>query len=209
MKTHKIISAKEKEFQDKLNEMSQYYGKEINDLRQKLNEANQTVERFRESKNSLQDNLKKALMRGVVAMNLEAMNVLDSDGREINNMNLIDSMIGSSNLNMNATNFNNDNLSNTNNVRIEQLERKVVVKDNNWVNACAVPSKMKSNIISKEIEDENEFEEPSNNRLNNHNFSMNHNLQKPTPYPAVNKIDNSNFHDELTKSILNLIFLII
>jgi len=79
MKTIKTINNKEKEFQDKLNEMSQYYGKEINDLRAKLQDAYSTIEKYKESKNILQENLKKALMRGVVAMNLEAMNVLEGD----------------------------------------------------------------------------------------------------------------------------------
>jgi hypothetical protein len=45
---------------------------------------------------------------------------------------------------------------------IQKEERKVVVKDNNWVNAAAVPSKMKSNIISYNNE---EFEEEAEDDL--------------------------------------------
>jgi len=44
MKIYKIVSVKEKACDDKLNEMAQYYGKEINDLRNKLNEANSIIE---------------------------------------------------------------------------------------------------------------------------------------------------------------------
>ena len=79
MKIYKIVSVKEKACDDKLNEMAQYYGKEINDLRNKLNEANLTIEQSNQSKAQIQENLKKVLMRGVMAMNMEAMNVLDKD----------------------------------------------------------------------------------------------------------------------------------
>ena len=79
MKIYKIVSIKEKACDDKLNEMAQYYGKEINDLRNKLNEANAIIEQSNQSKTQIQENLKKVLMRGVMAMNMEAMNVLDKD----------------------------------------------------------------------------------------------------------------------------------
>ena len=79
MKIYKIVSAKEKECQDKLNEMAQYYGKEISDLRNKLSEANIKNEQLLASRNLIQENLKKVVMRGVMAMNMEAMNVLDTN----------------------------------------------------------------------------------------------------------------------------------
>ena len=79
MKIYKIVSVKEKACDDKLNEMAQYYGKEINDLRNKLNEANAIIEQSNQAKTQIQENLKKVLMRGVMAMNMEAMNVLDKD----------------------------------------------------------------------------------------------------------------------------------
>jgi len=79
MKIYKIVSVKEKACDDKLNEMAQYYGKEINDLRNKLNEANSIIEQSNQAKAQIQENLKKVLMRGVMAMNMEAMNVLDKD----------------------------------------------------------------------------------------------------------------------------------
>jgi hypothetical protein len=159
----KLIATKEKEFNDKLNEMSQYYGKEINDLRSKLSEANQTVEKYKESKNQIQENLKKALMRGVVAMNLEAMNVLDDDPDKMNffdAVNLNNLNHGPSGNNVNMAKIPNNNTLQINNQPTTSYkeERKVVVKDNNWVNACVVPSKMKSNIISHQNE---EFEEES------------------------------------------------
>lgn len=78
-KTFNTILAKENEFKNKLNEMGQFYGKEISDLKAKLAEANNSIEKYKENKIYLQDNLKRALMRGVVAMNLEAMNILDPE----------------------------------------------------------------------------------------------------------------------------------
>lgn len=207
MKTIKVIAAKEKEFQDKLNEMSQYYGKEISDLRAKLHDATHTVEKFKESKNAIQENLKKALMRGVVAMNLEAMNVLEDDPNNINIFDNLGTFGGQSiqsipgNMPSNLSNIpqkntNNLQVNNQNNISqsipILNEERKVVVKDNNWVNACAVPTKMKSNIISKEQEEENEFEQ-------SHSYNY-----KPTATPMINKLENlpiqSNYYEELTKS---------
>jgi hypothetical protein len=121
MKTVKTINQKEKEFQDKLNEMSQYYGKEINDLRVKLQEANSTIEKYKESKNILQDNLKKALMRGVVAMNLEAMNVLEGDGINSSNLKLMENLMGNLNLsNTSIPNSANNNKINDSNHTITQ-----------------------------------------------------------------------------------------
>ena len=87
MKLFKIVSQKENEFNTKLNEMANYYNKEITDLRNKLNDANYNIEKTNQSKNQLQENLKKVLMRGVMAMNMEAMNVLDKNGVNNNNFN--------------------------------------------------------------------------------------------------------------------------
>lgn len=201
MKIMKVISAKEKEFNEKLTEMSQYYGKEICDLRNKLAEANQTVEKYKESKNQIQENLKKALMRGVVAMNLEAMNVLDEDPKKMNFFDNINLGINSEGVVSNTGQVNNMQNMQKNNVTpmlglnndltsniIQKEERKVIVKDNNWVNAAAVPSKMKSNIISYKNE---EFEEE----------------EYEIPQTYINKQEPiSDYYSELTKSkkIFNL-----
>lgn len=195
MKIMKVISAKEKEFNEKLTEMSQYYGKEICDLRNKLAEANQTVEKYKESKNQIQENLKKALMRGVVAMNLEAMNVLDEDPKKMNFFDNINLGVNSEGVVSNTGQVNNMQNMQKNNVTpmlgvnnnltsniIQKEERKVVVKDNNWVNAAAVPSKMKSNIISYNNE---EFEEE----------------EYAIPQTYINKQEPiSDYYSELTKS---------
>lgn len=243
MKTINTINNKEKEFQDKLNEMSQYYGKEINDLRAKLQDAYLTIEKYKESKNVLQENLKKALMRGVVAMNLEAMNVLEGEGINSSNLKLVENLMGNLNLSNNSipnsannnkinesnhttgrneenhvnhtntTNKNNYN-SNTQNILTENLEnnRKNVVKDSNWVNACSVPAKMKSNIISTENEIDNEFEESfrvksnrnpnpiQKNKLHENSSGLTSNL-----LPSAN-MQSQSVHDELSKS--NITFLI-
>ena len=60
MKIFKIVSQKENEFNSKLNEMANYYNKEITDLRNKLNDANYNIEKTNQSKNQLQENLKKS-----------------------------------------------------------------------------------------------------------------------------------------------------
>jgi centrosomal protein POC5 len=46
-------------------------------LRQKLDEANVIVEQENKNKAMMQENLKKAFMRGVCALNFEAMNILN------------------------------------------------------------------------------------------------------------------------------------
>lgn len=52
------------------------YNKEIESLRDKLNDANSYVENEQRNKMLIQENLKKAFMRGVCALNFEAMNIL-------------------------------------------------------------------------------------------------------------------------------------
>jgi centrosomal protein POC5 len=58
------------------------YSKEIDMLRRKLEEANRIVEKGNIQKSNMQDNLKKAFMRGVCALNFEAMNILDPNGED-------------------------------------------------------------------------------------------------------------------------------
>jgi hypothetical protein len=233
MKTIKTIQHKEKECEDKLNEMSQFYGKEINDLRAKLNEANKQIEKYKESKSLLQDNLKKALMRGVVAMNLEAMNVLEGDPSNNSNLKLMENLIGnlnlsnnssSSNLNINTQNsIPNSEKENSNFVKTNLLQnnpknnvtnpislnenydskKKLVIKDNNWVNASSVPTKLKSNIISIENDNENnenEFEESF--RIKSTNINNQHIKQKSNQGIIITspKSQHKSVHDELTKS---------
>jgi hypothetical protein len=234
MKTLKTIQQKEKECQDKLNEMSQFYGKEINDLRTKLNEANKLIEKYKESKSVLQDNLKKALMRGVVAMNLEAMNVLEGDGTSNSSIKIMENLMGNLNLSNTSSNsniLNNKNISvqsesnlNTQNslkneektlnkaninptsiknvpTNAENFEnsKKLVVKDNNWVNASAVPAKMKSNIISTENENENEFEESF--RVKSTRNQITRQKSNPNVLTSLSSQPKS-VHEELSKSNL-------
>jgi hypothetical protein len=57
-------------------------------LREQLNEANSKNEEYENNKHMLQDNLKKAFLRGMSAMNLEAMGVLgDQDSANISEAN--------------------------------------------------------------------------------------------------------------------------
>ena len=108
MQIYKIVSVKEKACDDKLNEMAQKYGKEINDLRNKLNDANILIEQNNQAKAQIQENLKKVLMRGVMAMNMEAMNVLDKDVLKNNDISAIaDNIINNVNINDISNNNNN------------------------------------------------------------------------------------------------------
>ena len=54
-----------------------HYNKEIEMLRTRLSEAERKIAVEEEEKISIQENLKKAFMRGVCAMNFEAMNILN------------------------------------------------------------------------------------------------------------------------------------
>ena len=172
MKIYKIVSAKEKECQDKLNEMAQYYGKEISDLRNKLSEANIKNEQLLASRNLIQENLKKVVMRGVMAMNMEAMNVLDTNqiktdlvsntaSNIVNDLNITGNVNQNKNINNNNKTINSNNnqfqvnqsfqpnnemlINNNNNNNINN--NNPVVKDANWVNASSVPMNMKNNLL--------------------------------------------------------------
>ena len=61
--------------------ISTQYAKEIETLNRRLSEANNQVAAANRSKASMEENLKKVFMKGVCAMNFEAMNVFgDSPG---------------------------------------------------------------------------------------------------------------------------------
>lgn len=69
-----------KEAQDtldrELGELSAKYNKEIDMLTGRLNEALRSLEEANQNKQDIQENLKKAFMRGVCALNFEAMSIL-------------------------------------------------------------------------------------------------------------------------------------
>lgn len=69
------------DFQAKLKQemssISAQYSKEIDSLRHQLNEAKNTIEVHEKTKMMTQENLKKAFMKGVCAMNMEAMTILN------------------------------------------------------------------------------------------------------------------------------------
>lgn len=194
-KIFKIVSAKEKECQDKLNEMAQFYGKEISDLRANLNEANLMIEKTKESKNMIQENLKKVLMRGVMAMNMEAMNVLDKD--------IIPKQEFTSQIEVNQS-FQ----PNISNVKVETSGPIInpVAKDANWVNASSVPSNMKNNLL---INNNDEYNMEIHDTDNNYSDAFNEETEnKPytnniTPTNPIERTYNSSQHsyfDEMQKS---------
>lgn len=79
----------QKKFNEKLEvekaEIAMHFNKEIEMLNRRLAEAEKKIEFEEESKTAIQENLKKAFMRGVCAMNFEAMNILNPAGEIINN----------------------------------------------------------------------------------------------------------------------------
>ena len=71
----------QKQFNERLeyekSEISMHYNKEIEMLRARLAEAERKITTEEEEKIMIQENLKKAFMRGVCAMNFEAMSILN------------------------------------------------------------------------------------------------------------------------------------
>ena len=57
--------------------ISAHYNKEIEQLRDRLNEAEVIVHKENKNKQNMQENLKRAFMKGVCALNFEAMNFLN------------------------------------------------------------------------------------------------------------------------------------
>lgn len=77
----------QKEFDDTLNrelgDLASKYDKEIDLLTTRLNEALAALEDANKNKEEVQENLKKAFMRGVCALNFEAMSILNTkEGKE-------------------------------------------------------------------------------------------------------------------------------
>ena len=173
MKIYKIVSVKEKACDDKLNEMAQYYGKEINDLRNKLNEANLIIDKSNQAKAQIQENLKKVLMRGVMAMNMEAMNVLDKDVIQKNDISAI-----ADNIMNNVSNadgcfttvnqgINNNNESNDNNININKT---------NSVNIKVGVNEDNKNLIATVIPANQSFQPNVINNNNNNSNNNNNNI---------------------------------
>ena len=153
MQIYKVVSVKEKACDDKLNEMAQKYGKEITDLRNKLNDANILIEQNNQAKAQIQENLKKVLMRGVMAMNMEAMNVLDKDVLKNNDISAIADNI------MNNVN----EISNTNNT--------TNINNKNPVNIKVGENEENKNMIATVIPANQSFQ-PLNNNNNNNNGTL-------------------------------------
>ena len=152
MQIYKVVSVKEKACDDKLNEMAQKYGKEITDLRNKLNDANILIEQNNQAKAQIQENLKKVLMRGVMAMNMEAMNVLDKDVLKNNDISAIaDNIMNNVNEISNTNTNNNTNINNKNPVNIKVGENE----ENKNMIATVIPA--------------NQSFQPLNNNINSNN----------------------------------------
>lgn len=70
-----------------LSDLAAKYSKEIESLSQKLSEVNEQLEIANKGKVDMQENLKKAFMRGVCALNFEAMNILQTNESSQENIN--------------------------------------------------------------------------------------------------------------------------
>ena len=223
MKIYKIVSVKEKACDDKLNEMAQKYGKEITDLRNKLNDANILIEQNNQAKAQIQENLKKVLMRGVMAMNMEAMNVLDKDVlknndisaiadnimnnvNEINNNNPVNIKVGENedNKDMIATvipanqSFQPNVINNNNGTLLmNNVNTNPINKDSYWLNAPSVPMDIQKNIITTE----NKYNrEAMIMTLNNNNNNILNNIDINNQNNQGNEFEE----DELNSRVYNL-----
>jgi hypothetical protein len=182
-KTYSTILAKENEFKNKLNEMGQFYGKEISDLKKKLADANVCIENYKENKAYLQENLKRALMRGVVAMNLEAMNILEPDADKSNLVNMTNNIVD-----FNYFNNNNNKITFTDPLPINSNLTNIQNLNNNMEN-------IQLNSIPSNISNTNMSNQNTNNR----------NIYEKQEYNFINNdfsnINNSNFNQNTHQNI--------
>ena len=68
---------------NEIQSISASYSKEIEMLRRRLDEAQSQVDQSHRVKGAMQENLKKAFMRSVCALNFEAMNILDPNAKDL------------------------------------------------------------------------------------------------------------------------------
>lgn len=175
--TERILKEKDDLCYQRINEISMKYNMEINELRKRLEESEHQIKKFKDQKYMIQENLKKTLMRNVVAMNFEAMNILEAEDLEkigdsnkslFNESNIMNkqypqmkglndsSLVHNINVNLND-NHTISNIPNTtipNNsagyvYNIENYENISQSKDSNWINATQIPNRIKENMIFK------------------------------------------------------------
>lgn len=186
-KTKRIICEKEDAMNLQIKDISVKYNKEINDLRIKLNEANITIGKYRDQRNAIQENLKKTLMRGVVAMNFEAMNILDADGELINvgvgnegNVSTINNNTGNIPSNNNNNNINNNSIS----LSTSQIH-----------NMRNISSAISGNPMNLNYNTNNNTEDINNSYYNTGRFINNNN---------INNINNAKLTNNNTNSYNNV-----
>ena len=135
-------------------------------------------------------------MRGVMAMNMEAMNVLDKDiipKQEIPQIEVNQSF-----------------QPNISNIKVESSGAMLnpVIKDSNWMNASAVPSNMKNNILSNTSD---EYNMEIHDTDGNNNFSeafteenelkpYNNNISPMNPIERTYNSSQQSYFDEMQKS---------
>ena len=81
MKTKETVT---QEMGEQMEDMSMKFTKQIQMLEKGLKDANQTIQMHEQNKLELQQNLKNAFLKGLCAMNFEAMNVLGSNNNVLN-----------------------------------------------------------------------------------------------------------------------------
>mmetsp|Transcript_35036 Transcript_35036/g.36439 ORF Transcript_35036/g.36439 Transcript_35036/m.36439 type:complete len:756 (-) Transcript_35036:410-2677(-) len=202
-KQERIIEEKEKVMDTKISEVSVKYNKDINDMRIKLNEAHILINKYKEQRNAIQENLKKTLMRGVVAMNFEAMNILDTDGdplmnntgvQGLNQSSVNNQVVGNpfnQSMDVNLQGYNNKVSMPNNNASVALNSSQIQIQNNNEVGAkttnnvtntltTGISSDIKGGInssLKQQQSNTGRFSPISNsNQLNNLDISSNTNM---------------------------------
>eukprot|EP01017_Pseudomicrothorax_dubius_P026458 TRINITY_DN2952_c0_g1_i3.p1 TRINITY_DN2952_c0_g1~~TRINITY_DN2952_c0_g1_i3.p1 ORF type:complete len:301 (+),score=94.57 TRINITY_DN2952_c0_g1_i3:698-1600(+) len=80
MKVEKAVANHSREKDAQLDQVSMRFNKEIDSLATRLNQTQAALDEANRDRVNMQDNLKKAFMRGVCALNFEAMSILAPKG---------------------------------------------------------------------------------------------------------------------------------
>lgn len=73
---------KQKECEDQIRAIQETSSHEIQSLKFKLDEAHAVIDKDRREKQAIQDGLKKAYFKNIVALNFDACNILGLDEEE-------------------------------------------------------------------------------------------------------------------------------
>ena len=152
-KTQKIEEDRVAKERQKINEVSQFYGREIDELRNKLTEANAMIGNYQRNQEQFKDKMKKALMRGVTAMQLESISAFGNSDDFAQtqvyepNFNPFDESVKIEPTEAEPTRSVKTNLSR---VESSKVQPGVGSKDGQWKNASIVPNSFKQTFMEEE-----------------------------------------------------------